>query len=122
MHKLIILVLVILLTGCGKSNESYIADVEKQFEPILIAGANKDSIVKLLEDKKYKINKIPLEKCKKFRVGDIEVNCEYPLYIHVRVPIEKTLNPVKTGAHIYFFFNMESELVEHKIRIAHTGQ
>ena len=120
--KMAVLLLVTLsLVGCGKPNEAYVSDVQKQLGPILEANINKDEVVTFLKKYNYKIHEVSKSECVESRQGDVVIKCNYPLYIHTRLPIEKLFSLTESGAHRYFFFNTTGNLLEHKIQIMHTG-
>ena len=119
MFRVLVLVLTLAVFGCG--NESYKKDIEKQLKPILKHSNTKyEDIIDYLEDNKLRYHEIQKEDCIESTYGDFSLTCEYPLYIFVRIPIKKWLNPVQSTGKVYLFLNDENVLVQYKIKIGHT--
>ena len=119
-YKIAILVVsLLIIPSCGNSNSKYRDDIEKSFSSIMNVGTSKEKITTHLKNHGHKYSEHHENICGSERITRTETRCSNFLVIHTRVNINKLLNPVKSGAHIYFRFNESNLLESYKIDIRH---
>lgn len=120
MNRWILIISVCLLSSCGKTNADYEKDIENTLDDLLLPGVSKERIMEYLETNHYKYSETSLVKCLELKKSWKEAPCKKGPYIHTRIKIKKSLNPVESAAHVYYFFNEANHLEGYDIQVKHT--
>ena len=116
----ILLIAIFTQASCGNSNEKYINDISSSFGNLLTKGTKKKDLIYYLEKMNYKYSNKTQRNCSNNTHKLTTPPCIKGSYIHTRIEIQKNINPIKSGAHIYLLFDESNTLKKHEIRVSHN--
>jgi len=132
----------IFVLGCG--NEALVSGAERKIRSITAPGTSLEDVQSHLNKSGLRFSLTPRDKCLRQRWGGSNEKPEWwpekhwwydePIksvfggppctdgpYLHTRIEM-KTLNPLITsGVHVYFRFDKDNKLIDHRAYASHTG-